>query len=161
MIKLIADVASKFGVSKPIYCGNISRDGDEVSFRLKKEYVPTNPCPTDPIGDLVAKSYTENLHHDRAKFIQTTHLPSVYKDIMTCFLEFFEDRAPLKNPRQSKVYKWLKTMQNGYNHPSGEGFIALYRYLNKPNPVDADLQNVLAILELMREKYEDTTSSHQ
>lgn len=151
-MKILEEMAKQFSVSEPVFTADLTYSGTCIDFRVKDPYKPNQLVLEDPIAKLIAKRYQETLRGDC--FVQVTHIQSVYNDIIDGIIHFYEMRAPLKNPTQSRLYKWLRSMEDRYNHPSAVGFIGLYRYITRPMTAD-DVQNVLAILEMMREKYED------
>jgi hypothetical protein len=69
----------------------------------------------------------------------------------------YENCSPLKNPKQSKLYKWLYENNIKYYDQSAVVFIMLYRYIitnevENAGSNNAHGKNVIAILELMKEK---------
>jgi hypothetical protein len=159
-VKLLEEVAKQFGTSEPIFVATFSGgDAEEINFELKNEYRPQPGLFQDPIAKLLASKYQERFDQKLKKFVHYFEFKSIYKtNIVGNIQKFYLEHTDLKNPKQSRLYKWLDTMDNQYNHPASEGFIGLYRYIVDSGGADkcgnASIQNVLAILELMKEKYE-------
>lgn len=160
----LAEIADRFGVSEPVFKITLDATGD-IQYTVKNRYKPHES--DDPVERLVAETYTENLDKRAGKFIAHVDLNRAYATITNTVLEIVVDASTLKNPKQSKLYKWLCEREPLYHNPAAEGYIALYRYIvandivgtrDNTNP---HARNVIAILELMKEKYEDKTNSHQ
>lgn len=153
-------IVSGFGCSVPIYKGTLDAEGTSIEFVLKEDYKP-EPS-TDPVEQLAVDLYRENFKHGEYKFENITQVSSVWHAIMQSLTKASLYYSELKNPRQSKLYKWLQSMDNQYNHPSAEAFVSLYRYASQNNLTDQralknspHAKNLLAIMELMKNKYED------
>lgn len=157
-MNILEDVMSKFPTSKAIFTGQIDNDGFRVEFSLKEPYNPQTDAIVDPIESTIARLYSERLNDSRRRMVHSVHLSSVYEDIVRDVMRLYEERSPLKNPTQSKVYKWMRDMKHDMHHPAAEGFIGIFRYMHTvdvkllSNPDTMD--NVLTILEMMMEKYE-------
>lgn len=160
-MNILKDIAETFSVSKPVFTAELDPDGTQVNFIVERVQVPF--CPeeqvvTDPVIRLVGSRFSQRFETNTRRFVVDIHLPSVYSDIMDTIAEFYRNSSPLKNPTQSRLFKWLKSISpQQYYAPPSEGFIALYRYIENEGAhgCDADVvRNVLAILEMMREKYE-------
>jgi len=151
------DIASTLGTSEPIFKITAERDG-QLNFKVKQQYVPTKTG--DPVQALIVEAWRESLDVYTKRFEKHINIESAYSTIVDTVQKVFVNCSPLKNPKQSTLYKWLNGMPLRYNGPLSPGFIALYRYIvncniqgtgNKNNP---HAKNVIAILELMKEKYE-------
>jgi hypothetical protein len=163
-MKLLDEIADQFGTSSPVFEAIINNDNQWVEFRLKTVYKPNIKMIVDPVAKVVAQHYQEKI--EGRKIVQCTDTDGAYRDIMEELADFYKNYSPLKNPKQSTLYKWLSRMEREYNHPAAEGFIKLYRYLHddrSPTTSERTANNILAILELMREKYDegDDKNSHQ
>jgi hypothetical protein len=151
------DIAATFGVSEPVFTVEI-RNRD-LHFNCKKQYTPYINS-NDPINVLVANYYYEHLNAHKGCYEATVSIERVYIDIVTMVRRVAINTSHLKNPKQSKLHKWLCTQYTGYHNEQSAGFIALYRYLMNNNLADCrdknnpHAKNVIGILEMMREKYE-------
>jgi hypothetical protein len=156
-------LASEFSASKPVFKIELKYKATYIEFNLKDKYDPKQDATDDPVSQLLASHWYENYDRDSRCFTPTVDTQKAYGVIVDKVTEFYVENSELKNPNQSKLYKWLRTQpgNQGYNCPTGDGFIALYRYINnnglqeKCYGVENEhVKNVIAILELMRNKYE-------
>jgi hypothetical protein len=139
MLKLMT---ADFGHSEPVYEGQVSSDGRYISFILKDPYSPNPSDYEDPVMKVLATHYresTRNPYLGKIVFKADVNIDRCI-DAMTAYIyDFYIQKSPLKNPKQSRLYKWFNTI---YNDRASEGFIHLYRYI------------VNNVLEMMREKHE-------
>ena len=176
--KIIEDIVAGFGVSEPVFVGKVDvRDGRNayIEFDLKHEYDPKTKETEDPLEIYIAENrYCENFSANLGIFRVTTNAYDISRDIEKSMLYIYEEYSPLKNPKQSKIYKWLRGL-NGYRYKSRNNaidllMIELFRYAathatghhpsskirfqfkdEKNNP---HVKNIIAILEKAREKYD-------
>lgn len=157
-MKLLKEVTKQFGVSKAVFIATVDENDSHISFDLKETYKPQPGHFDDPIAKLLASKYQETFDKTLKKFVHSFNYEHIYKDIMKDITLFYVEHTDLKNPKQSRLYKWLAlAYTNEMKHPASEGFIALYRYIHGQGGIgdnDMTVENVLAILELMKEKYE-------
>lgn len=161
----LEQIASTFGTSKPVFIAKLKYDDEHIELELKDPYDPSHGFEgNDPVRKLLVHRWSESLNKETKCFEGSVGFNEAYNDMRNAVVEFFIENSPLKNPRQTKLYKWLSSNdlhQMGYKHPTADGFIALFRYLHaegyaaiqghSSSPVT---KNVIAILELMRGKYE-------
>ena len=158
-MSVFRDIAAQFGVSKPIYTGNLDSDGTSIRFELKDQYDPSTELKDegeDPIKSIIAKLYRESYSRSKRKFEHSFTPDDALNIILGDITKTYKEISPLKNPKQSRLFKWLHSVPRGItNNPSTEGFIGLFRYIRatKLTKGDSHAANVLAILEMMREKY--------
>jgi hypothetical protein len=157
-VKLLKEVANQFGVSKAVFKAAFEEGNTHIEFELKEQYRPQPGHFDDPIAKLLASKYQETFDKTLKRFVHNFSFENIYKDIMKDITLFYIEHTDLKNPKQSRLYKWLDlSYTNQMKHPASEGFIALYRYIHGNGGIGRNnmtVENVLAILELMREKYE-------
>ena len=156
-------IAATFGSSEPVF--KISAQGStSLYFDVKNQYVPIET--NDPVQKLMAASWHESLNKQKGRFEPRVDIEGTYRKILSAIGSVIVGSSPLKNPKQSRLFKWFNNQSTMYNDTLSVGYIALYRYIIangiKENRDNANpyAKNVLAILELMREKYEDKSSSH-
>ena len=152
-------IADSFGVSVPVFKITLDGSGD-LRFDLKNKYQV--PDSEDPVYKLVAETYNESLNKNKRRFERSHDCARAFGGMMSTIRQVTINASPLKNPKQTRLYKWLSEYNSVYHNPSSVGFIALYRYImnngieetrDNTNP---HAKNVLAVLELMREKYENS-----
>lgn len=157
MEKLSAAIAT-LSHSEPTF--RVSIEKEYVIIKLKHKYTHVTMPHDDAITALAKQCSSEGYNTLDRTFRNTTTPNVMYTLLITEVFGFFVNKSPLKNPRQSHMYRWLAGLRGlGYNHRTSEGMLALYQYIydNKLSSVhrgDARVKNVLAILELMKEKYE-------
>ncbi len=153
-----------FTVSRPIFRMKVSDDGSrlEVPSTPLYRYRP-EPIEGDILSKLVCKNYQEYINADLGHFsINKDEIVKRTMDtIRSNIPSFLEKNLPMRNPRQSKLYRWAYR-----NMPRDEGtndaLIMLYKYicqysdnnLRIPAAYKEHLDNVIALLDAMREKHE-------
>lgn len=159
-------IAETFGQNRPIFEGRIA--GSDIVFTVKPEYAydPAAQDYNDPIAAVMAAHYNQYLSVGEKRYHKHISLDSVYGQILGYFLKYVENSSELKNPRQTKLYKWLVKLEANQHSPVMPGFIALFRYSRSVHTFsdveskgilrsdDPHVKNVIGILELMRAKYE-------
>ena len=163
-LEYVKQVANSFPVSRPVFVAQ--SDERNLYFNLKCKTRIESSNIEDPIVRRIANCCTENLRKTDTgfEFVMECNAAAVYMHIVNTVKIVYERNCGLKQPRQSRMYKWIDSSYEGYNHESHEGFIALYRYIAQHatitsrynghlDKVHAD--NVIAVLERMRNKYED------
>ena len=150
-------IAASFGTSEPVY--KIKVDSrNNLEFIIKNKYMP--PKSNDPVERLLAAQWNEYLDKENRRMHRNVNIDSAYSRMLVVIGDVFINCSTLKNPKQSILYKWFNNLDMKYNGPLSVGFIALYRYIvnngiektrDNANP---HAKNVIAILELIREKYE-------
>lgn len=163
----IDEVVSKIPTSKPIFVAQPS--DNDIYFELKDKQLVDTDSFTDPVDQLIAATVTETFEKNRdrkkSRFVRSCRTDGIFQKIGTVVIAVYEKHCGLKNPRQSRTYKWLYSACNSINDEQYNGIVALYRYIAKNTDVhsrrfdgqldQAHANNVLAILEKMRNKYED------
>ena len=146
--------------SKPVYVAKLSDDGSRVEFHLKDPFKPVALFYGEPLEQLVVDNYCENYNRGTRRFDIAVSKERMHRAIVFFIAEFYENHAPMKNPRQSKIHKWLKSNDaDRYHTPFAHGLHALFRYIQNKQLVQSTgtdnphTANVLAILELMRKKH--------
>jgi hypothetical protein len=149
-------IASTFGQSEPVFVIT-SEDSShsELRFTVKNKYEPS--LTDDPLYNLIAGTFSEYLDKGRKRFEGSVSTDRAYASLIQYIRATILNYSPLKNPKQSKLYKWLGEYNPAYKD-SSEGFIALYRYIvnsgigDTRDHTNPHAKNVIAILELMKEK---------
>ena len=148
------NIAATFGVSEPIFHVRADSRGD-LSFDIKTQYKPEKT--DDPVQSLLVDNWRESLDKHGRCFKKHVNVEIAYREMVDTVRETMLQCSQLKNPKQSTLYKWLREIPLVYNGPLSVGFIALYRYIRNEDITDdrsPHAKNVIAILELMKEKYE-------
>ena len=110
----IERIVSTFGVSEPIF--KIRLNGtDDLTFDVKNQYAP--PKTDDPVYELIASRWRENLNKQKRCFEGYVDVEGVYSKMRTVIRVVLLNSSPLKNPKQSKLYHWLEDHRSVYNDP--------------------------------------------
>jgi hypothetical protein len=160
----VQEIFDKLGQSEPVFVGEI-RDGDLV-FVLKNEYDPktADVDHSDPVANLVVSNYRESFDKHGKCFTKSDRAIEIaQREVFNFVKRAFVQASPLKNPQQSKLYKWFEFGKIN-SLERRQGLIALYRYVNAHidkrtsrfdgGPDSVHAKNLVAILEKMKEKYE-------
>ena len=150
---------SKLGNSRPIFNLSITHNKERVVSRLVEVYSPT-PDLNDPISILVCNRFIETL--SGFDFItESEHMKKgVVNDIKSEMKKFIYAYGGYKNAKQSAVFR----LMNIYSTPEPmiNGLVYLYRHCKSlgmingvlPSTDQKQIDNILAIIELMRSKFE-------
>ena len=158
----IGEIFAKFGNSKAVFKSKL--EGDSIKFDLIEQYDPATADldHNDIIVKLAVANYRENF--DKYELYRSANnKTAVMRDIFVSLKKAFESASPLKNPKQSNLWKWFDYDSITKTQERTEAIILLYRYVHantdrnlvfsggSSNP---HAKNFLAILEKMKEKYE-------
>jgi hypothetical protein len=150
-------IAATFGTSDPVF--TVTVDRDSLGFDVLNKYTP--PKTGEPVHDLLVDKWREGLDKRKRRYEAYTDIEGAYRTMVSIVHKVALNSSPLKNPKQSRLFKWLDDHQTRYNDSLSVGYIALYRYIidkgikeNRDN-TNPHAKNVIAILELIREKYEN------
>src|SRR5579884_3049089 len=105
MLKLMA---ADFGHSEPVYEGQVSSDGRYISFNLKDPYSPNPSDYEDPVMKVIATHYresTRNPYLGKIVFKADVNIDRCIDAITAYIYDFYLQKSPLKNPKQSRLYK--------------------------------------------------------
>jgi hypothetical protein len=161
-------IAATFQPSEPVFVAQYSvYDPQEIDFQVKFDRFSliNHDNDADVITTILAKYCRESYDHEVKCFISAIDLNAAYADIFYKVMVFYTLNSPLKNPKQTKLYKWLRsmsTLHEGYKYPLSVAIIGLLRYIHKDKeltynsktPSHPRAKSVIATLELIREKYE-------
>jgi len=155
----------EFKTSRPIFSLKISDSGNTCNTgKINDNVYRPEPIEGDILSMLVCKCYEES-------FSSTNGIYQINKDKITekamAYIrnevpKFLDKNLPMKSPRQSKLYRWA--YRNLPRFPEfNDGLILLYTYMHTyctinltiPHEHQKHLDNILAILEAMRKRYDD------
>ena len=159
-MRTISEITEKHSTSRPIFQGKLTASGD-VRFEVMDKYNP-EPQTSDPVENLACSMFNETFNLCQKRFNKDNYERKVMEEILYKILSIYSANSGLKNPQQSKMYKFVKydltNLVSRYENVS-EGMISLYRYIY-PNQLenkilnDAHKANFLAILEKLRSNNE-------
>jgi hypothetical protein len=151
-------MAKVFKCSEPIFVVSDSTS-NELNFVLKNRYDPKIENPdNDPILAVLANNWGEFLDKSHGKFEASVNVDHAYRNMVSHIRDYVLTGTSVKNPKQSKLYKWLRNGDFARHLPTTDGFIAMFKYI-RVNQLKGRLTiehetNVLMILHLMMEKYD-------
>ena len=162
MTKLV-ELTENFTVSRPVFCLQLDTGGCNIKANTshpKYMYRP-KPIAGDPLSELVCKNYRERFDVKDGCFQvdkgEIAHRSMLH--IRGSITEFIEKNLEMRNPRQSKLYRWAyRNMPN--SSEINDVLVMVYKYLRSFSDSDMkanDLNHVnngIAILEAIMEKYE-------
>lgn len=162
MTKLI-ELTKDFKVSRPVFRLSLSSSGRNIEAETRDpihKYEPT-PIPGDHLSELVCKNYNESFDIKQGCFTINKHeiANRAMEDIRNSVGKFIEKNLEMRNPRQSKLYRWTyRNMPNSVE--INDVLVMVYKYLRSftdrnmkasdPNHVN----NAIALLEAIMEKHE-------
>lgn len=158
----LREAFDKFGTSKAVFVG---RKGDGgIYFELKEQYDP-RAQEGDVVANLVATHYSENFDKQAGYFVkQEGCMDAAARAMFVGIRKAFSNASPLKNPEQSKLYRWMDCDKMTGSLARREGLISLFRYVRantdgehfrfEGGSDNIHAKNLVAILEKMKEKYE-------
>lgn len=163
-MKRLKDLTEGFEVSRPIFKLTMARDGDTVSANMSNpihKFTPT-PIEGDCLSELVCSHHNESFNMMDEKFILDNHQIAnrALSTIRHSMTKFLENNLDMRNPRQSKVYRWFyRDLPD--NNDFNDALCLLYKYMRSfcssemrsGNPEHT--KNAIAVMEAIMEKYND------
>jgi hypothetical protein len=141
---------------------------EEGSIRgtLAHSYRPT-PQTTDPVEKIACENYQESLNFSTMKYeVNSTAVVSdTLHRIVRDVVRFYGHYSGHKKPQRTAIARWLTSYRVRSSEELDDSLILVYRHirsfcnaqmLTDVNFLDnkAKVSNVLALLEIMRNKYE-------
>ena len=168
-MKLLQTYIDELRPSRAVFKLEINHYGDTIVAKPVKdtEIVEQKLSEKNVLRDLVYANRKETLIlSDRFYRIDTISVEKgCVDDVKEALKGFLEYSGKFRNPRQSKLWKFIYRTNSMSNVDKIEGFLLLYRYLRengmsddgRTNYTDSKhVKNALVILEAMREKYEQS-----
>lgn len=166
MREALRKMQEEFGNTKAVFRGTKNSSGD-LDFISEHIYDPktVNLDHQDPVVKLMISNYREGFDKNSTKYVKSENtINSTISDMFADLRRALHSASPHKNPQQSKLYKWFANSSTIETLSRYEGIIALYKYVyvntdalrqfSGTNNVHA--KNLIAIIEKMKEKYEQT-----
>ncbi len=161
---MLSGYISKLGNSRPIFKLHVDFKKERVDSKLINEYCPVAD-ENDPISVLVCSHFRENLQDDKFVKDYDSIKKSVVQEIKLNLKRFIDCHGGFKNAKQSAIFRFM----NSYNTPEPliDGLVYLYKYCKSLGMAtngtftagttgveQKHIDNILAIIELMRSKFE-------
>lgn len=162
MSKLL-DLTENFTVSRPVFNLQLDKNGRNISASVSNPVYKYRPTPeaNNPLSELVCENYKETFNIREGIFTIDKHDISsrAMSSIRNSIPQFIEKNLEMRNPRQSKLYRWAyRNMPN--SSELNDVLIMVYKYLrsfcdSEMKASDLNhINNSIALLEAIMEKYE-------
>ena len=159
-MKKLLELTENFETSKPVFQLTKTQDGDNIDVRLHPaaKYTPT-PTPDDVLSELVCGHFNENFNMHMGKFVlhRDSIAQSAMEEIRNSMAKFLEKNLEMKNPRQSKVYRWFYR-NLPHNSDFNDTLVMVYKYMRsfcddnmRANNIE-HTNNAIALLDAIMEK---------
>lgn len=160
-MRLLEEFAQTFTTSRPIFQLTADEDRRTISFNESRpvhKYVPEYDSD-DVIQTIVAEHYKESFDVGSRTFVVDHYkiANEAMEEIRRHLAVFLERNLEMKNPRQSKLYKWF-----GYEMPNTYEFnghlVSLYKYVRSFTDSEMrgsnveHIKNAIAVMEAIKEK---------
>lgn len=153
--------AEHFSKSEPRFALRLSPSGSTVNAVVADKYIPT-PVSSEPLAKLVCEKYKESFSMSRHEYDMSIDgiVDDTMREIRRIIISSVKVNLGMKNPRQSKLYRWLVNDMPKNNIEFNSGLILLYNYIKqnctdnfKANSLD-HANNIILIVDSMRIKNE-------
>lgn len=162
MNKLL-ELMKDFTVSRPVFRLKLSNSGDHVGTNINQPVHKYQPVPIkgDFLSEIVCENYSETFDTSSGCFAISKNeiARRSIEDIRGNIARFIEQNLEMRNPRQSKLYRW--TYRNmPHNDEVNDVLIMVYKYLRSFSDITmkasdtSHIKNGIAILEAIMEKHE-------
>jgi len=164
MENILQDIIKQ--ITPPPYGFKVRVSGNSVYLQKQNEYSVDHIDKSDPIVKLLI-DYAINLQSDpknKTNIIAPTHnwQHNVRKQISNYLISFLNCYMPQKNPKVTKLYRWMNIFSRGNFALSDSEFYDtlqhIYKYIclniHKPDK-QVHIKNGIALLEVLKTKYEN------
>lgn len=161
-MKRLLAYARKFETSRPVFVLSKERSYIDVNVNSPMYMYRPQPETDDVLEELVCSNFQEQFVVSRGQFeinVQRIVEESM-SDVRASMANFLEKNLEMKNPKQSKLYKWFYYSGNMPNSDNfNDSLCLLYKYLRTFSSSDMrgvgieHINNAIAIMEAIMEKY--------
>lgn len=163
-MKQLLERTENFGTSRPVFRLTMDDDKRTISMNQRdplEKYSPT-PVEGDLLSELVCDYYTESFNIHQGEFAVDKYdvAQQAMNKIYNMLPSFLEKNMELKNPRQSKLYRWYYRSQPKQHEDYNDGIVMLYKYIRSFADDDMKasdtkhIKNAIAVMEAIMESYE-------
>lgn len=161
-MRRLEEIAETFETSRPIFRLTLERSDSTINANVSHPVHRYRPEPkTDDILEaLVCEHFEETFSVDRGEFYIDPYkiAKNAMDEIRNDMTRFLDKNLGMKNPRQSKIYKWFyRGLPN--TNDFNDSLVLLYKYMRsfsdsnmKANSTE-HLNNAIAVMEAIMEKY--------
>lgn len=159
-MKQLVDLTKDFKTSRAIFRLTKDEDGSRIMAELDEQYEPT-PEEDNVLSELVCSNYNEAFDSSKGRFTinQNDIANRAMSTIKNSMTKFLEKNLEMRNPRQSKIYKWYyRSLPN--DNEFNDVMVMVYKYMRSFCGEDMKavnmehINNTVALLEAIMEKYE-------
>lgn len=153
------DLISKLKNSKPVFKVALSAKANRIELLLIDKYRP-DELGDDPLSMIVREHFYEDWQSEYGRY--KTDTDRIYQkcksDVKAAIKEFALYNSEMKNPAQTKLYKWLYRNQPDHGEYN-ETLLLIYKYLrtfcgsDMRGDTQVNKRNGIALLEALMEKY--------
>lgn len=156
----ISELVKDLTASEPVVCIRLSSDGSSIRGFEPVEEIDLKKDTA--LEKLVARKYSQYFDFSTLEFkVDKQNLEqSVMNSIRDSIRQFIEKNVGMRNPRQSKLYRWAyRNMPR--NHDFNDTLVMVYKYMcsfctdNMVSLNQEHTKNTLALLEAIMEKYNE------
>lgn len=163
-MKRLEEIANTFETSRPVFRLTLERGGGTIDPNVGHPVHRYRPQPKseDVLEEIVCGHFSESFDVGEGKFCIDPYkiANSAMEEIRNSMPRFLEKNLEMKNPRQSKIYKWFyRGLPNTYDF--NESLCLLYKYMRSFSDSDMKasnlehINNAIAVMEAIMEKYND------
>lgn len=162
-MKELLKQTENFKTSRPVFRLTLERGDSAISANTSSPVYSYRPKPEEGnmLSELVCGDYREQFNSSSNEFIIDKHeiAQRAMQTIRSSMTTFLEKNLEMRNPRQSKIYRWYYR-----NLPNDSYFndtlVMVYKYMRSFSDEDMKASNIehinnaIALLEAIMEKYE-------
>lgn len=164
-MRQLESISKTFDVSRPIFRLTIDSSGDSIDINVSEPVHRYRPIAEEGniLEELVVSHYKESFAIKEGIFQVNSESIAVeaMNEIRDSFRKFLERNMEMKNPRQSKLYKWTYSMPNTTDF--NDTLVMVYKYIRSFTNEDMrftignldHVGNAIALLTAMEEKYSE------
>lgn len=160
----LEEIAQTFSVSRPVFQLTTDEDKRRISLNIGSPVYKYEPevDQNDPVAVLVANAYKETFSPSEGTFSMDSYriANDAMDEIRRMMPTFLERNLEMKNPRQSKLYKWFyRGLPSTYDF--NDAIVLLYKYMRSFSDETMratspeHINNAIAVMEAIMEKYDN------
>lgn len=163
-MKQLEELSKDFGKSRPVFRLTRSSRNDTINANVSTPVHKYRPQPEEGniLSELVCSHFSESFNpHDGEFRVDPYEIAKrAMEDIRGSIPTFLEKNLEMRNPRQSKLYRWYyRNLPNSYDF--NDTLVMVYKYMRSFSDESmkasdlAHINNPVALLTAIMEKYEE------
>lgn len=160
-MKRLEEIAKTFETSRPIFRLTLERSDSTITANVSHPVHRYRPEPKtdDVLEALVCEHFSEHFDISRGEFTIDSYkiANNAMEEIRNSMSKFLEKNLEMKNPRQSKIYKWFyRGLPN--TNDFNDSLCSMYKYMRSFSDEDMrassteHINNAIAVMEAIMEK---------